>query len=224
MEKCEFFFFNFGSLCLQLSNSQINFPSCFARIKFSSNGLILSCFEQVEYNMYLSMDTYHYILYISIQIYGQPTLLLWHDTQAYIVCSHWNSQKWHHFVWKSLNIFWGDPQTPPPPFNHNCFRFYNVLFVYIIKWKSSMQPLHSHTLYAHTGSLQKYKKNHLENPVLPPFWTNIPSPSFVFFFVFFFFAFFFFCFSKILLQMIINILALVIPENKFSGQAHVENK
>ena len=28
------------------------------------------------------IDIYHYLLYISNQIYGQPTLLLWHNIQA----------------------------------------------------------------------------------------------------------------------------------------------
>ena len=65
----------------------------------------------------------------------------------------------------------------------------------------------------------------MENPVQPPFWTNIPSPPSLalpppppFLFVCLFIVF-----SQISLLMKINILALVIPENKFSGRIHVVN-
>ena len=36
------------------------------------------------YTYNVSMDIYHCILYISFQIYGQPTLLLLHDIKAYV--------------------------------------------------------------------------------------------------------------------------------------------
>ena len=119
-----------------------------------------------------------------------------------------------------------------PPIKHNCYRFYDVLFVYTIKWKFEACNRWINIYCMHIPVVCKnIKKNHMENPVLPPFWTNIPPPTppplplwgVLGFFSFLFF-YFYFCFSKILLLMRINIQALVIPENKFSIRAHVENK
>ena len=70
--------------------------------RFARIGLILKCFFQItslvlnskiivysyptfntyKYNVSNWYTVYHYILYISNQIYGQPTLFLWHNIQA----------------------------------------------------------------------------------------------------------------------------------------------
>ena len=70
-------------------------------------------------------------------------------------------------------------------------------------------------------SLQKYEKNHMENPITASLLNqHSDPPPFPPWFLFFFFLIFF----KILLRMKINILALEIPENKFSSPAHDESK
>ena len=98
----------------------------------------------------------------------------------------------------TTNFLGKDTQTPPP-FNH-IFLDTLMLCIHInnkLKFKYAAAPFtYTCTLYAHahTGSLHKYKKNHMKTPVLRPFCTNIlkqPPPPLDFFC--FFFSFLKFC-------------------------------
>ena len=60
-------------------------------------------------------------------------------------------------------------EDPKAPFNHNCLRYY-----YTIKFKHP-----TYTLYAHVHIGTKFAKiftNYMENPAVPPFLRNIPTP------------------------------------------------
>ena len=115
--------------------------------------MLWACWIQyVSINGYISLYTVH--LYSNIWA-TYPLVVTWYPSIHCMFPLEW--PKMAPFCMKITKHFLGRPPDPPP-LNHNCFRFYNVLIVYIIKWKSSMQPLHLHILYAHTGSLQKYKK------------------------------------------------------------------
>ena len=57
------------------------------------------------------MSIYHYILYISIQIYGQPTLLLWHNIHACVPIRI--AENGTILYEKYSKNFWG--RTPIPP-------------------------------------------------------------------------------------------------------------
>ena len=81
-QKCQFFKKKIGSLRSQWLDVQINFRLASLALNSKTMVYTYSTFNTYTYNA--SLNIYHYILYISIQIYGQPILLLWHNNQTYV--------------------------------------------------------------------------------------------------------------------------------------------
>ena len=139
-------------------------------------------FNTYTYNV-SNGHVYHYILYISNQIYGQPILLLWHIISKHVYPLE--LPKMTPFCMKiTKKNFWG--RTPIP---------------------SSITILLATKIYMdmHILNLVVCEKKNMENPVLvrAPVWSlnqhSDPPPSLGFFVlmsVFGFFFFFFFALSK----------------------------
>ena len=65
------------------------------------------------------------IMYISIKIYRQTILLLWHNVQAYVPI---RIAKNDIILYENYYKFSGG-RTPRPFFNHNSLRYYNTMYL-----------------------------------------------------------------------------------------------
>ena len=86
-EKCQFFNNNKNLLASLETVKFSNIFFRFASLALNSKTMVYSYLSLNYYTYNVSMETLYTSLYISIQIYGQPILLMLHNIQPYMCVS-----------------------------------------------------------------------------------------------------------------------------------------